>query len=139
MASDTAILEVLEADLRSLCNEARKTDSLATQITGWLQHTNSPQIKESAERALVIVRATVQEGHGIEGIKTKVLHVTRSSAIMCWMLVAVMYTLKYYLYGATKTHWLKQATVHLLLWTTNPGSPLGVVPSFDRSQFAMPC
>eukprot|EP00775_Hariotina_reticulata_P011566 gene11566-11710_t len=71
MASDTAILEVLEADLRSLCNEARKTDSLATQITGWLQHTNSPQIKDCAERALVIVRATAQEGRGIEGIKTK--------------------------------------------------------------------
>lgn len=72
MASDAAFFEVLEADLRALSSEARKTDSLATQITGWLQHTDFPQIKDCAERALLRLRAIAQEGKGIEAVRTKV-------------------------------------------------------------------
>lgn len=72
MASDATFFEVLEADLRSLSSEARKTDSLATQITGWLQHTDFPLIKECAERALLRLRAISQEGKGIEAVRTKV-------------------------------------------------------------------
>lgn len=71
-ASDAAFYEVLEADLRALSSEARKSDSLATQITGWLQHTDFPQIKECAERALLKLRAIAQEGKGIEAVRSKV-------------------------------------------------------------------
>lgn len=72
MASDAAFFEVLEADLRTLSAEARKTDSLATQITGWLQHTDFPQIKESAERAVLKLRAVAHEGRGVEAVRTPV-------------------------------------------------------------------
>lgn len=70
--ADAAFYEVLEADLRALSSEARKTDSIATQITGWLQHTDFPQIKECAERALLRLRAIAQEGRGVEAVRTKV-------------------------------------------------------------------
>lgn len=72
MASDAAFYEVLENDLRALSAEARKTDSLATQITGWLQHTDYPQIKESAERAVLKLRAVAHEGRGVEAVRTPV-------------------------------------------------------------------
>jgi hypothetical protein len=72
MASDAAFYEVLENDLRALSSEARKTDSLATQITGWLQHTDYPQIKESAERAVLKLRAVAHEGRGVEAVRTPV-------------------------------------------------------------------
>lgn len=72
MASDAAFFEVLENDLRALSAEARKTDSLATQITGWLQHTDFPQIKESAERAVLKLRAVAHEGRGVEAVRTQV-------------------------------------------------------------------
>lgn len=72
MATDAAFYEVLENDLRALSAEARKTDSLATQITGWLQHTDFPQIKESAERAVLKLRAVAHEGRGVEAVRTPV-------------------------------------------------------------------
>lgn len=72
MASDAAFFEVLEADLRALCSEARRTDSLATQITGWLQHTDFPQIKDCAERALLKLRSVAQERGGVEALRAKV-------------------------------------------------------------------
>lgn len=72
MASDQTFFEVLENDLRALSAEARKTDSLATQITGWLQHTDFPQIKESAERAVLKLRAVAHEGRGVEAVRTQV-------------------------------------------------------------------
>ena len=72
MASDAAFFEVLEVDLRALSAEARKTDSLATQITGWLQHTDFPQIKECAERAVLKLRAVAHEGRGVEAVRTPV-------------------------------------------------------------------
>jgi hypothetical protein len=70
--ADAAFYEVLEADLRALSSETRKTDSIATQITGWLQHTDYQQIKECAERALLRLRAIAQEGRGVEAVRTKV-------------------------------------------------------------------
>eukprot|EP00878_Enallax_costatus_P040991 GHUV01047421.1.p1 GENE.GHUV01047421.1~~GHUV01047421.1.p1 ORF type:complete len:121 (+),score=25.71 GHUV01047421.1:332-694(+) len=81
MASDAAFYEVLEADLRSLSSEARKTDSIATQITGWLQHTDFPLIKECAERALLRLRAISQEGKGIEAVRTK--EILRPFLLVC--------------------------------------------------------
>lgn len=70
MSSDQAIFEVLESDLRALSAEARKTDSnLATQITGWLQHTDYAQIKDSAERAVLKLRAISQDGGGLAAVR----------------------------------------------------------------------
>ena len=69
--SDAAFFEVLEADLRALCAEARRTDSLATQITGWLQHTDFPQLRDAAERALLRLRAVAHEGQGIQGLHSQ--------------------------------------------------------------------
>jgi hypothetical protein len=72
--ADQALFEVLEADLRGLSAEARRTDgNLATQITGWLQHTDYGQIKESAERAALRLRAIAQDGGGLAALReTKV-------------------------------------------------------------------
>lgn len=83
MASDAAFYEVLENDLRALSAEARKTDSLATQITGWLQHTDYPQIKESAERAVLKLRAVAHEGRGVEAVRTPVRRVCAALYCMC--------------------------------------------------------
>lgn len=82
MASNAAFFEVLEADLRALSAEARKTDSLATQITGWLQHTDFPQIKESAERAVLKLRAVAHEGRGLEAVRTQVCQ----AVLLCFTL-----------------------------------------------------
>lgn len=87
MASDAAFFEVLEVDLRALSAEARKTDSLATQITGWLQHTDFPQIKESAERAVLKLRAISHEGRGVEAVRTQVRQMAPSlAASLQWRL-----------------------------------------------------
>jgi hypothetical protein len=71
MAGDQrALFEVLEADLRALSAEARRTDgNLATQITGWLQHTDYSQIKESAERGVLALRAIAQDGGGLAAVR----------------------------------------------------------------------
>jgi len=68
--SEQALFEVLEADLRALSAEARRTDgNFATQITGWLQHTDYAQIKESAERAALKLRAIAQDGGGLAAVR----------------------------------------------------------------------
>jgi hypothetical protein len=56
MPGETA-LPMLEADLRILSSESRRSESLTGQITGWLSGPEYPQIKESAERAMVKLRA----------------------------------------------------------------------------------
>eukprot|EP00879_Flechtneria_rotunda_P006735 GHRR01007076.1.p1 GENE.GHRR01007076.1~~GHRR01007076.1.p1 ORF type:complete len:1255 (+),score=514.44 GHRR01007076.1:492-4256(+) len=80
-ATAATFYDALESDLRALSSEARKTDSLATQITGWLQHTDFPQIKECAERALLNVRAAAQQQRGIEAIRTK--EILRPFLLVC--------------------------------------------------------
>ena len=65
-AADAALFEAIEADLRGLSAEARRADGggLATQITGWLQHTDYGQIKDSAERAALRLREIARGGGG---------------------------------------------------------------------------
>lgn len=69
MPSQDAFLAGLEADLRALSNEARRSDSLAGQLTGWLSGPEHPAIKEAAERAMLKLRSTVDQGQGLEAIK----------------------------------------------------------------------
>ncbi len=47
---------MLVADLRILSSESRRSESLTGQITGWLSGPEYPQIKESAERAMLKMR-----------------------------------------------------------------------------------
>jgi hypothetical protein len=61
--------EVLDADLRLLASEAKKTDSLATQITGWLSHTDFAAIKEAVERSSLALRAIAQDGGGVAAVR----------------------------------------------------------------------
>ncbi|BDA41918.1 Protein MON2 homolog [Coccomyxa sp. Obi] len=49
-------LPSLEADLRILSAESRRSESLTGQLTGWLAGPEHPQIKESAERAMLKLR-----------------------------------------------------------------------------------
>ncbi len=49
-------LSVLEADLRLLSGESRKSESLTGQLTGWLSGPEHPQLRESVERALLKLR-----------------------------------------------------------------------------------
>ncbi len=49
-------LPSLEADLRILSAESRRSESLTGQLTGWLSGPEHPQIKESAERAMLKLR-----------------------------------------------------------------------------------
>jgi hypothetical protein len=68
--SEHALFEVLEADLRALSAEARRTDgNFATQITGWLQHTDYGQIKDAAERGVLKLRAIGQDGGGVAAVR----------------------------------------------------------------------
>lgn len=69
MPSQDAFLAGLEADLRSLSQEARRSDSLAGQLTGWLSGPEHPAIKEAAERAMLKLRSTVDQGQGLAAIK----------------------------------------------------------------------
>ena len=55
MPGDNAF-PMLEADLRVLSSESRRSESLTGQITGWLSGPEYPQIKESAERAMLKLR-----------------------------------------------------------------------------------
>lgn len=69
-SAEQAVFEVLEADLRAMSAEARRTDgNIATQITGWLQHTDYAQIKESSERAALKLRAIAQDGGGLAAVR----------------------------------------------------------------------
>ena len=52
MAGATASLAALEADLRQLSTDARRSGG----FVGWLSGTEQPQIKETAERALLKLR-----------------------------------------------------------------------------------
>ena len=56
MGGEHALAQV-EADLRLLSSESRKADSLTGQLTGWLSGPEHPQIKESAERAMLKLRS----------------------------------------------------------------------------------
>lgn len=49
-------LSVVEADLRLLSGESRKSESLTGQLTGWLSGPEHPQLREAAERALLKLR-----------------------------------------------------------------------------------
>jgi hypothetical protein len=68
-------LPQLENDLRALAAESRRTDNLgnlsgiATQISGWLSHTDFGQIKESAERGALRLRSVAAEGKGLGGVR----------------------------------------------------------------------
>jgi hypothetical protein len=55
MPRDSA-LPSLEADLRLLSSESRRSESITGQLTGWLSGPEHPQIKESAERAMLKLR-----------------------------------------------------------------------------------
>ncbi len=44
---------VLEADLRQLSSDARRSDG----ITGWLSGNDHPEVKEASERAVLKVRS----------------------------------------------------------------------------------
>ena len=46
-------LSVVEADLRLLSGESRKSESLTGQLTGWLSGPEHPQLREAVERALL--------------------------------------------------------------------------------------
>lgn len=59
----------LENDLRALSSEARRSDSLATQISGWLSHTDFAQIKDAAERGALKLRSLASERRGLEGVR----------------------------------------------------------------------
>jgi hypothetical protein len=69
MPSTEAFLSGLEADLRVLSQEARRADSLAGQLTGWLSGPEHPAIKESAERAMLKLRSSVDQTQGLAAIK----------------------------------------------------------------------
>ena len=55
-------LSVLEADLRLLSGESRKAESLTGQLTGWLSGPEHPQLRETAERALLKLRTPLDPG-----------------------------------------------------------------------------
>lgn len=52
MAASTGLLAALEADLRGICAEARRSDGFAGLFTS----TDHPEIKEAAERAMLKLR-----------------------------------------------------------------------------------
>ena len=45
-----SFLQSVEADLRNLSTEARKPESLAGQLAGWLVNSEHPEVKVAAER-----------------------------------------------------------------------------------------
>lgn len=69
MAKET-FLSILEADLRLLSQESRKSDSLAGQLAGWLSNSEHPEVKEAAERAVLKLRAFSRQPDCIEAIQS---------------------------------------------------------------------
>lgn len=49
--------QVLEAELRNLSAESRKSESLAGQLAGWLVNSEHPEIKVASERAILKIRS----------------------------------------------------------------------------------
>lgn len=64
-----AITGALESDLRVLSSEARRSDGLASQLTGWLSGPEHPQIKDAAERAILRLRSFGAREDGLEHLK----------------------------------------------------------------------
>ena len=57
-------LSVVEADLRLLSGESRKSESLTGQLTGWLSGPEHPQLREAVERALLKLRTPLDPADG---------------------------------------------------------------------------
>ncbi|GMH33400.1 hypothetical protein BSKO_01234 [Bryopsis sp. KO-2023] len=68
MAID-AFVAVLEADLRTLSNEARKSEGFAGHLAGWLSNSEHPEVKESAERAVLKLRAFARQSDCLGAIQ----------------------------------------------------------------------
>jgi hypothetical protein len=80
MGADNALAQ-LDADLRLLSSESRRADSLTGQLTGWLSGPEHPQIKESAERAMLRLRSMASSDDAETAAKhRKVLHLCLSAA-----------------------------------------------------------
>ena len=69
--------ELLDSDLRLLSAEARKLESFAHQITGLFTHSDTPNIKESCERALQKLRQLSAPG------SRKTMDAIRQSPVRC--------------------------------------------------------
>lgn len=71
--SDTGLLNAIEADLRALSAEARRADNLGHQLTAFLtapqQQIDLPQIKDSAEKAVLQLRTLSRDASGIHAIR----------------------------------------------------------------------
>lgn len=83
-----AFVTVLEADLRALSTEARKSEGLAGQLAGWLSNSEHPEVKESAERALLKLRACARQADSLEalqGSKVGGNHVAAAPAAAAWI------------------------------------------------------
>ena len=83
MGADNALAQ-LEADLRLLSSESRRADSLTGQLTGWLSGPEHPQIKESAERAMLRLRSMASSDDAETAAKhRKVLRLCLSAGLQC--------------------------------------------------------
>lgn len=68
-------LAVLETDLRLLSSEARRPDSFAGQLSGWLSGSEHPEVKEAAERAVLKLRSLSSKPDALEALRAnKVLY-----------------------------------------------------------------
>ena len=52
-----SLLEAVEADLRALSAEAKRTDSVAGHLTGWFSGPEHPHVKDAAERTMLKLRS----------------------------------------------------------------------------------
>lgn len=64
-----AFLESVELDLRNLSSEARKSDTLAGQLAGWLVNSEHPEVKVAAERAILKLRALTRQPISLDDVK----------------------------------------------------------------------
>ena len=68
---------VLETDLRLLSAEAKKLDGVAHQIAGLFSHNDTPNIKESAESAVLKLRFLRNEANSLEALRQSPVRVLR--------------------------------------------------------------
>lgn len=88
--ADAAFVKEVLAELWTLSADATKTDSLATQITGWLQHTDFAQIKASAEAAQTFLRSAERGGRGgVQAVRSKVSGRERHACRVAWRAAGV--------------------------------------------------
>ena len=71
------VINVVETDLRLLTAEAKKADGPMQSVIGFLHHSEVPQIKDGAEKALLKLKLISQTHGGLVAVQDSLVRAPR--------------------------------------------------------------